>query len=136
MTQERLSKQSITAYLHRRAILKPKRDYMNIQPKKDGSFNYQAIFKHSFTDEDDLMLSFAKKTRFPTIKDRYSFRFGRFIPNPDLKAEEAYHYEVGYSKKFGDDFGLNTAIFYSDIRKKFETIVVQTKPKKLDNFKI
>lgn len=80
------------------------------------------------------MLSFAKKRRFPTIKDRYSFRFGRFIPNPDLKAEEAYHYEVGYSKKFGDDFRLNAAIFYSDIRKKFETIVVQTKPKKIGQF--
>ena len=35
---------------------------------------------------------------FPAIKDRYSYRMGAAIPNPDLKAEQATTAEVGYDR--------------------------------------
>ncbi|MFH0921188.1 MAG: TonB-dependent receptor plug domain-containing protein [Fibrobacterota bacterium] len=41
--------------------------------------------------------SLAQRTRFPSIKDRYSYRLGSAIPNPDLKPERATHVEVGYA---------------------------------------
>lgn len=44
-----------------------------------------------------LSLSVARKTRFATIKDRYSYRMGAAIPNPDLKAETALHLEAAYA---------------------------------------
>ncbi|QOQ87973.1 TonB-dependent receptor [Campylobacter corcagiensis] len=52
---------------------------------KIKAFNYQALLKHSFDGNDELTLSFAKKSRFPTIKDRYSRRFDSTEPNPYLK---------------------------------------------------
>lgn len=36
---------------------------------KNSAFNYQALLRHSFDEFDELTLSFAKKSRFPTIKD-------------------------------------------------------------------
>jgi len=44
---------------------------------KKHAFNYQAAIKHSFDGEDELSLSYAKKTYFASMKDRYSERFGR-----------------------------------------------------------
>jgi outer membrane receptor protein involved in Fe transport len=35
-----------------------------------------------------LFVTFAHKTRFPTIKDRYSYKAGRAIPNPALDPEQ------------------------------------------------
>lgn len=36
-----------------------------------------------------LRFIFARKGRLPTIKDRYSYRLGQAIPNPDLRSERA-----------------------------------------------
>lgn len=88
--------------------------------KKQNALSYQIALKHSFMGDDELTLSFAKKTRFATIKERYSFRFGRAIPNPDLKPEEAYHYEIGYNKTFNEWLNLSGAIFYSDVKNKIQ----------------
>ena len=46
------------------------------------AFNYQIKLAHHFTEHDEFALSFAKKTRFATMKERYSRRFGRTEPNP------------------------------------------------------
>nr|WP_298058026.1 TonB-dependent receptor [uncultured Campylobacter sp.] len=83
---------------------------------KRHTFNYQAAIKHSFDGNDELSVSFAKKTYFPSMKERYSKRFGRNEPNPYLKPEVANHYEVGYQRSFGEALRLETAVFYSKVK--------------------
>lgn len=87
--------------------------------KKETAFNYQAIFKQSFDGNDELSLSYAKKTYFPSMKDRYSERFGRTFANPALRPEVANHYEIDYQRMFGDTLRLETAVFYSKIKDAF-----------------
>jgi iron complex outermembrane recepter protein len=41
--------------------------------------------------------SVSSRTHFPTIKDRYSYKLGSAIPNPDLQAERSLQVEVGYA---------------------------------------
>lgn len=45
----------------------------------------------------DLMAtaSISHRSRFPTLKDRYSYRFGSAIPNAELESERATNIEVG-----------------------------------------
>ncbi|MFX4243654.1 TonB-dependent receptor domain-containing protein, partial [Aliarcobacter butzleri] len=62
-----------------------------------------------------LYAGVAKKTRFASLKDRYSFRLGRAIPNPDLKPEKAINYEIGANKIF-ENQGIKSAFFYSDVK--------------------
>ena len=83
---------------------------------KRHAFNYQAAIKHSFDGNDEFSVSFAKKTYFPSMKERYSKRFGRNEPNPYLKPEVANHYEVGYQRSFGEALRLETALFYSKVK--------------------
>ena len=55
----------------------------------------------------------AHKTRFPTLKDRYSYRLGTALPNPDLDPERALHYEVGYDGRVAERVRGRASIFYS-----------------------
>lgn len=38
----------------------------------------------------------ARKSHLPTIKDRYSYRLGTALPNPDLQPERSTNFELGY----------------------------------------
>lgn len=86
-------------------------------PKDDvDAFNPQIGLFYDLSDTDTLYLTAAHKTRLPTIKDKYSYRMGKAIPNPDLKPEKAITYQLGYQGLPGGRFALNAALFYSDIR--------------------
>ncbi|MGB2552276.1 TonB-dependent receptor domain-containing protein [Campylobacter sp. MOP51] len=83
---------------------------------KRHAFNYQAALKHSFDGSDELSLSYAKKTYFASMKERYSKRFNRNEPNPYLKPEVANHYEIGCQRSFGENLRLESAVFYSKVK--------------------
>jgi len=79
------------------------------------ALNPQAGLVHTLSEADRLRLTFARKTRLPTLKDRYSYRIGRSLPNPDLEAEQARHLEAGYSRSVGAGTLLDAAVFYAAI---------------------
>lgn len=60
-------------------------------------------------------LTAARQSRFATIKDRYSYRMGAAIPNPDLKAERATHLEIAYDDRFLPWLKGSAHVFYSAI---------------------
>ena len=55
----------------------------------------------------------ARKTRFPTLKDRYSYRLGKMLPNPKLDPESAWHGEIGYDGQLVDTLRGRVSVFYS-----------------------
>ena len=64
------------------------------------------------------------KTRFPTIKDRYSARMGRALPNPDLRPEVANHLERGIKGTPWTGGQGQAAVFYSRITDLTQTAIV------------
>ena len=86
--------------------------------------NYQVKLTHNFDKNDEFSLSFAKKTRFATMKERYSRRFGKTEPNPFLSPETAYHYEASYMRTFGDWLRLDGALFYSEVKDAIDTVAI------------
>ncbi|WP_434516726.1 TonB-dependent receptor plug domain-containing protein [Dechloromonas sp. ARDL1] len=81
----------------------------------NSATNGQLGLNYELNNSDALYASVASKSRFPTIKDRYSYRRGRGLPNPELKTEEAIHYEIGYNGRLGERWMVKAAIFHSDI---------------------
>lgn len=71
-----------------------------------------AIYSH---DSGEYHASVSSRTRFPTLHNRYSTRFGSAIPNPDLKSERATNLEIGYSGEVGPAT-VQTALFYSKVK--------------------
>lgn len=79
------------------------------------SINPQIGLFYALPKKGTLRATVSRKSRFPTIKDRYSYRLGTALPNPDLEPETAMHYELGYSGKIAKGFELDLALFFSRI---------------------
>ena len=77
-------------------------------------FNYQVGTFYDLTERHEIFATFAKKSRFATMRERY-YRNGDTPANPDLNPEHAYHYELGYKGLIGDWLKLNTSVYYSDV---------------------
>jgi iron complex outermembrane receptor protein len=81
----------------------------------NDAFNIQGGLEYKLNAYHTLNASLARKTRFATTKDRYSYRLGTAIPNPNLTAEYALNYELGYKGYLNNRLTLQAALFYSKI---------------------
>ncbi len=79
------------------------------------ALNPQLGFFYEVPEHGTFHLTGARKSRFPTIKDRYSYRLGQAIPNPDLEPETAWHADFGYDGKLGKELTFSASLFYSGI---------------------
>ncbi|MFM9947241.1 MAG: TonB-dependent receptor plug domain-containing protein [Saprospiraceae bacterium] len=86
-------------------------------PDNDNSaFNLQTALVYQPASGQSLRASVARKTRFATLKDRYSYRLGQAIPNPELEAEAAVHYELAYlGQVVKDKLSLQVNLFYTNL---------------------
>ncbi|WP_233253499.1 TonB-dependent receptor plug domain-containing protein [Paracoccus binzhouensis] len=69
--------------------------------------------------------SLSSRTRFPTLFNRYSTRFGTAIPNPDLDSERATNVEIGYKGDLGPAV-IETALFYSKVDDMIQSVPTGT----------
>ena len=90
-------------------------------PSNQSATDLQAGLFHKIGAEARVYATVARKSRLPTLKDRYSQRLGTYIENPALRAEEAMNYELGYQ---GNSQGakVEVALFYSDVKDKIQSV--------------
>ena len=87
--------------------------------------NGLARLSYALTQQgDEVYAVLSHKTRFPTIKDRYSARMGSALPNPDLKPETANHFELGVGGQPWAGGKGQAAVFYSRVNDQIQTVVV------------
>jgi iron complex outermembrane receptor protein len=80
----------------------------------DSAFNAQIGWFLELSEALALRASAGHKTRFPTISNRFSARFGSALPNPDLSAETSDNYEIGLDGRAGR-LSYGGALFLSQI---------------------
>ena len=99
------------------------------------AYNPQIGFFYKLTDTDTVHASIAEKSRLPSIKDKFSYKFGTALPNPDLRPEKSVNYEVGYKGVFVNKLTAEANIFYDDISDfiLFKTIPDPSNPAKTLN---
>ena len=93
--------------------------------------NVQGAAYWRYADARELRWVVSSRTRFPTIFERFSTRFGTAIPNPDLEPERAINYEMGWTAQLTDRLDLSTALFYADVEDMIQTVVVSAGPPQL-----
>ncbi|CAG5003193.1 Ferric enterobactin receptor [Dyadobacter sp. CECT 9275] len=91
------------------------KEISNFADSKNNAVNVQAGIFWDISTSHSLRGSVARKTRFATIKDRYSYRMGQAIPNPDLGAEVAVNYDLNYTGKLAGKANIQASVFKSDI---------------------
>jgi iron complex outermembrane receptor protein len=80
---------------------------------RDAALNAQIGLDYNISEIHNIRISLARKTRFGTMKDRYSYRLGRSLPNPTLKSESALHADISYSLTKTNLIQLEASLFYS-----------------------
>lgn len=94
----------------------------------DGSAtNGQVGVFYKLNGSDSVRATVAQKSRFPTIKDRYSYKMGKALPNAGLKMEEATHYELGWEGRLSGHWMANVAVFHSDISNLIQSTTLDVK---------
>ncbi len=85
--------------------------------------NAQLIATYRLDEARLLFAGVSQKTRFPTLKERFSGGLGSVVPNPGLDAESALHYEVGYEHRAAA-WGAKISLFQSDLDDAIQSITV------------
>lgn len=92
------------------------------------AWNAQTALTYTITENWSAHASVARRTRFPTMKDRYSYRMGTAIPNPGLDPENAVNLEVGMAGTIAvgnrTSLELNGALFQSRIDDTIESVTI------------
>ncbi len=86
------------------------------------SFNPEAGLFYKLGKLGTLHGTVARKSRFPTIKDRYSYKFNTAFPNADLKPENVMHYELGYDGELLPGLTLHPSVYYSRIHDAIQSV--------------
>lgn len=66
----------------------------------DHDLNYQAAANYRPVAGQNFRFSFARHSRFASLKERYSYKMGKAWPNPALTAERACNLDVGYEGRW------------------------------------
>lgn len=82
----------------------------------DHAFDYKGGIIVEPIKDHLITLSASKRSRFASQKERYSSRFGSQVPNPDLKSEYTWAYDVTYSSKLGKKFNYEVSGFINNIK--------------------
>jgi iron complex outermembrane receptor protein len=66
-------------------------------------------------EKNTWFAGFARKSRFSSMKDRFSYRFGRFLPNPALEPDRSNNYELGLKRRVNEKLSYTVRSFLYDI---------------------
>ena len=92
------------------------------------AWNAQTAVRYALNDSWTTHASVARRTRFPTMKDRYSYRLGTAIPNPGLAPESAINLEVGVdgavTLNSNNLLQISAAVFQSRIDDTIENVTI------------
>lgn len=88
------------------------------------AYNPLASLSYSVSEKGSLFFAFTQKSHFPTLKDRYSYRYGRAIPNPTLQPEHTRNWSLGYSHAFGRSTLLQADLFRNDVFDAIQNAIV------------
>jgi len=78
----------------------------------DNDGSYLAGIHYDVLKDTRVKGSFAKKVRFPTIRQLYEMEYG----NPDLQTETSYNYEVGIEQGLPMNSRVTLTGFLSDVK--------------------
>ncbi|MDB5255626.1 MAG: TonB-dependent receptor, partial [Chitinophagaceae bacterium] len=89
---------------------------------RNDTWNYQIAAFYNLAQHRVISATAAHKSRFATVKDRYSYRLGTAIPNPDLHAESSMNYELSYTDLLIQKIRIQGSLFYSNISNTIQNV--------------
>lgn len=97
--------------------------FINYPLADGGALNGQAALIWNATGTSSYYVNVSDRTRFPTLMERFSTRFGTAASNPNLQAERAANFELGTKQTL---FGWHAdgSVFYSNVSNAIESVIL------------
>jgi iron complex outermembrane receptor protein len=95
--------------------------YSPVKTDRSTANNAQLVVTYQLDGGPALFMGISRKTRFPTIKERFSGGLGSVVPNPALNPETAVHAEVGLEET-GANWGAKAALFQSRLHDSIQSV--------------
>jgi iron complex outermembrane recepter protein len=95
--------------------------------------NYQLSLVEKISDSQTLTGYLSRTTRFPTLKDRYSYKFGTAQPNPYLAPEQSWNYGLDYALKPIEKIKVIASVFQSRITDVIQQVTLSPSTYQLQN---
>ena len=92
----------------------------------ESAWNPQAALVAEVTPTQTLRLSVSRKTYFPSMKERYSYKLGYGVPNADLDPEKTTHHELSYKGVFDNAWMVDANLFYAVIEDYIQAVYYDT----------
>ncbi|WP_246164436.1 TonB-dependent receptor [Blastochloris sulfoviridis] len=97
---------------------------INYPLSDSDAVNYQGALIWRYSDTARLFANISDRTRFPTLFERFSSRFGGATSNPNLQPERAVNYQVGWSNAFAAKSQVSITGFYSDVTDMIQSVPI------------
>jgi iron complex outermembrane receptor protein len=75
-----------------------------------------------YNDTDKVYLTFSDRTRFPTLFERYSTKFGLAIANAGLKPERAANVQLGWEGFIAPRVKVEADAYFSDVQDMIQSV--------------
>ena len=92
------------------------------QGHTDQSYNLLTGLQYNPGENYNLSVNLSRKNRFPTLKDRYSYRLGQSIPNPGLISEASWNMDLNYAYMPGSNLQIKTSVFFSYLQDAIQVV--------------
>lgn len=92
-----------------------------VETNRSTANNAQLVATYQIDSGPSVFAGVSQKTRFPTIKERFSGGLGSAVPNPGLKPESALHLETGVQQR-GAHWDAKLALFQSRLHDAIQTV--------------
>ena len=92
--------------------------------ENSDSLNYRTGLEF-YTDKYRFSLIAGSTSRFPSMKERYSYHQGRSLPNEQLKPEHQQAIELNYKIPIKNNIDFSGKLFYSKLNNLIEQVYVQ-----------
>ena len=97
--------------------------YSPVETDRSTANNAQLVTTYQFDGGPSLFAGVSHKTRFPTIKERFSGGLGSVVPNPNLSPETALHVEAGVEQK-GAKWSSKVSVFQSRLHDAIQSVAL------------
>src|SRR5262249_39329467 len=98
--------------------------YVYYPLRDSNALNSQGGVIWRYSDTAKLFANISDRTRFPTIFERFSSRFGGATSNPSLAPERAINYQVGWANAFTPRSQVSWAVYYSDVKDMIQSVPI------------
>lgn len=94
----------------------------------DHALNPQMATTYRYSDTGNVSASIERRTRFPTLNERFSNKFGTAYNSPNLKSEKSINTQLAVKDKIGADTKVGATLFHSYIDDAITTRSVRVGP--------